>query len=153
MVLGSNYEKERISLGIKQLENKDFKSDLAKIKVGESVSAFVVNVKKDFLEVELDLGLKAIIKKSDVNKNKKDQKTDTFEVGDKIDGKILQFSNVTGKLLLSIKDLESDEQGSYVYSNKDSSSGSTLGSILGDVLQESRSRIEKGDIESKAEEE
>ncbi len=153
MVLGSNYEKERISLGIKQLENKDFKSDLAKIKVGESVSAFVVNVKKDFLEVELDLGLKAIIKKSDVNKNKKDQKTDTFEVGDKIDGKILQFSNVTGKLLLSIKDLESDEQGSYVYSNKDSSSGSTLGSILGDVLQESRSRIEKGDIESKTEEE
>ena len=147
IVLGSNYEKERISLGIKQLENKNFKADLAKIKIGETASAFVVNIKKDFLEVELDIGLKGIIKKSDINKNKKDQKTDSFGVGEKIEGKILQFSNVTGKLVLSMKDLESEQQESYVYSNKDSSSGATLGSILGDVLQESRSRIEKSDAE------
>ena len=62
MVLGSNYEKERISLGIKQIENKNFKAELAKIKTDEIVSAFVVNVKKDFLEVELDIGLKKIKK-------------------------------------------------------------------------------------------
>lgn len=149
MVLGSNYEKERISLGIKQLDNADFKSELSKIKVGEVVSAFVVNIKKDFLEVELDLGLKAIVKKPDISKNKKDQKTEGFAVGDKIEGKITQFSNVTGKLLLSIKDLESEQQESYIYS-QDSSSGATLGSILGDVLQESRSRIAANEAESES---
>ncbi len=147
MVLGSNYEKERISLGIKQLENKDFKSELDKIKVGEVASAFIVNIKKDQLETELDIGLKAMIKKSDTSKNKKDKNFESFEAGDKIEGKIVQFNKVTGKILLSIKDLEAEQQESYVYSNKDSSSGSTLGSILGDVLQESRSRI--ADSESK----
>jgi len=74
VVLGSNYEKERISLGIKQLENTTFKTDVAKITVGSMVSCVVVNVKKDFLEVEIDIGIKAIIKRLDVSKNKQNQK-------------------------------------------------------------------------------
>src|SRR5690606_37914402 len=57
VVLGSNYEKERISLGIKQLENKNFKAEVEKIDVGSVVSASVIAVKKDALEVEIDLGL------------------------------------------------------------------------------------------------
>ena len=140
IVLGSNYEKERISLGIKQLENSNFKSDIEKIIPGAIVSCVVVNVKKDFLEVEIDLGLKAIIKRLDVSKNKQDQKTEKFEVGDRIEAKVNLFNNVTGKILLSIKDMESDEQDSYTYNNE--VSGSSLGSILGEALQESRSSAE-----------
>lgn len=149
VVLGSNYEKERISLGIKQLDNPNFKKDLEKIKVGETLSAFIVNIKKDFLEVELDMGIKAIIKRSDLSNNKKDQKTDGFDVGDKIEAKVTQFNNITGKILLSIKDLDAETQENYVYSNSDSSSGANLGSILGDVLEESRSRIADQDAEDK----
>jgi small subunit ribosomal protein S1 len=137
MVLGSNYEKERISLGIKQLENANFKSDVEKIVTGSVVSCVVVNVKKDFLEVEIDLGLKAIIKRLDVSKNKQDQKTEKFEVGDRLEAKVNLFNNVTGKMLLSIKDMEADEQESYIYTNNEVS-GSSLGSILGEALQESR---------------
>ena len=135
VVLGINYEKERISLGIKQLENKNFKTDLKKVSVGSVVSCAVVNVKKDFLEVELDLGLKAIIKRLDINKNKYNKKTEKFEIGDRIDAKVNLFNNITGKMLLSIKDMEADEQESYIYT--DNSSGSSLGSILGEALQES----------------
>jgi small subunit ribosomal protein S1 len=148
MVLGSNYEKERISLGIKQLENPNFKADLQKIDAGSVVSCIVINVKKDFLEVELDLGLKAVIKRLDLGKNKQDQKTERFEVGDKIEAKVMLFNKVTGKMLLSVKDMETEEQEAYIYSNS-SSSGATLGSILGDVLQESRSSIIKNDEEEK----
>ncbi len=148
MVLGSNFEKERISLGIKQLENKDFKKEFSQIKIGSDVSGFIMNVKKDFLELELDLGLKAVIKKLDISSNKKDQRTDNFTVGDKVDGRITQFNNVTGKIMLSIKDLEVASKESYTYS-KNTPSGATLGSILGDVLQESRSRIEKEEENSK----
>jgi small subunit ribosomal protein S1 len=144
MVLGSNYEKERISLGIKQLEKDNFKTEITKIKTDSVVSCVVVNVKKDFLEVELDIGLKAIIKRLDVSKNKQDQKTEKFEINDRLEAKVTLLNNVTGKMLLSIKDMESDEQDTYIYSNDgEASRGSSLGTILGEALQESAQKAEK----------
>lgn len=134
MVLGSNYEKERISLGIRQLENAVFKEDLSKIESGLITPCVVVNVKKDFLEVELDSGLKAIIKRLDLSNSKHEQKTERYEIGDRIEAKVVLFNKVSGKLLLSIKDMEADEQESHIYSGSSSSSGATIGSIAGDVL-------------------
>lgn len=132
MVLGSNYEKERISLGIRQLDNEEFLKELEKTDVGSIVSCAVINVKKDFLEVELDSGLKAIIKRLDLSNNKQDQKTEKYEAGDRIEAKVMVFNKVSGKLLLSIKDMESEEQEAHIYSS--STSGATIGSIAGDVL-------------------
>ncbi len=135
VVLGGNYEKERISLGIKQINNPNFKDEIAKIESGLVTSCVVVNVKKDFLEVELDNGLKAVIKRLDISKNKQEQKTEKYEVGDRIEAKVVLFNKITGKLLLSIKDMEADEQEAHIYS--DSDSGTTIGSIAGDALKES----------------
>lgn len=132
VVLGSNYEKERISLGVRQLDSSSFKDELEKIEPGTIVSCVVINVKKDFLEVELDSGLKAIIKRLDLSKNKAEQKTERHEVGDRIEAKVSLFNKVSGKLLLSIKDMESDEQEAHLYSSAES--GATIGSIAGDVL-------------------
>lgn len=134
VVLGGNYEKERISLGIKQLESSTFKKDLERIDTGAVVSCVVINVKKDFLEVELDSGLKAVIKRLDISKNKQEQKTEKYEVGDRIEAKVTLFNKVTGKLLLSIKDMESDEQESHFYSDSDSKT--SIGNIAGDVLKD-----------------
>jgi small subunit ribosomal protein S1 len=136
IVLGSNYEKERISLGIKQLDNNSFKEELEKIDNGLVVSCVVVNIKKDFLEVELDSGLKAVIKRLDLSKNKQDQKTEKYEVGDRIEAKVILFNKVTGKLLLSIKDMEAEEHEAHLYSGSDNSN--TIGSLAGmDALKES----------------
>ncbi len=133
IVLGSNYEKERISLGIKQIDNPAFKADLEKIAADSIVSCVVINVKKDFLEVELDSGLKAIIKRLDLSRSKQDQKTEKYEVGDRIEAKVMLFNKVSGKLLLSIKDMEEDAHEAHIYSASDS--GATIGSIAGDVLE------------------
>lgn len=133
MVLGSNYEKERISLGIRQLDNSDFQAELDKINEGSIVSCVVIGVKKDFLEVELDSGLKAIIKRLDLSRNKQDQKTDKFENGDRLEAKVMMFNKISGKLLLSIKDMEDEEQEAHIYT--EGSSGATIGSIAGDVLE------------------
>ncbi|MFM7620369.1 MAG: 30S ribosomal protein S1 [Alphaproteobacteria bacterium] len=133
MVLGSNYEKERISLGIRQLDNPNFQAELDKVAEGTVVSCLVIGVKKDFLEVELDSGLKAIIKRLDLSKNKNEQKTEKFEVGDRIEAKVIMFNKISGKLLLSIKDMEIEEQEAHIYS--ESSSGTTIGNIAGDVLE------------------
>lgn len=133
MVLGSNYEKERISLGIRQLDNPNFQAELDKVVEGTVVSCLVIGVKKDFLEVELDSGLKAIIKRLDLSKNKNEQKTEKFEVDDRIEAKVTMFNKISGKLLLSIKDMEIEEQEAHIYS--ESSSGTTIGNIAGDVLE------------------
>ena len=132
MVLGSNYEKERISLGIKQLDNPKFLEEIESLESGTITPCVVVNLKKDFLEVELDNGLKAIIKRLDLSKNKHDQKTEKYEVGDRIDAKVTLFNKVSGKLLLSIKDMEQDEHEAHIYDS--TSGGTTIGSIAGDVL-------------------
>lgn len=133
IVLGSNYEKERISLGIKQLSNPAFQGELKKIHENAIVSCVVIGVKKDFVEVELDIGLKAIIKRLDLSRNKQNQKTDKFEVGDRVEAKVMLFNQANGKLLLSIKDMEEEEQEAHLYSEGDS--GTTIGSVAGDVLE------------------
>ena len=133
VILGSNYEKERISLGHKQLDNPSFQAELKKIHEGAIVSCVVIGVKKDFVEVELDIGLKAIVKRLDLSRNKQNQKTDKFEVGDRAEAKVMLFNQANGKLLLSIKDMEDEEQEAHLYS-EDGSSGTTIGSLAGDVL-------------------
>lgn len=133
MVLGSNHEKERISLGIRQLENPNFLSEISKINEGSVVSAVILAIKKDFLEVELDSGLKGIIKRLDISNNKQNQRTETFEVGDRIEAKVALFNKITGKMLLSIKELEAQERENHFYSEE--KSGSTLASIAGNVLE------------------
>lgn len=132
ILLGANYEKERISLSIKQSDNKSFKDELKAIKEGAIVPCLVTAVKKDFIEIELDMGLKGTIKRLDLSNNKNEQKTDKFEVGDRIEAKITLFNDTTGKLLLSIKDLEEDLKQEHYYSS--ANSGETIGSIAGDVL-------------------
>jgi len=132
MILGVNYEKERISLGIKQISNGEFKDAISKISEGAIAMCVVTNVKKDFLEVELDSGLKGIIKRLDLSKNKTEQKTDKYDTGDRIEAKISTFNKTTGKLLLSIKSVEAESQENHIYSPSDS--GTSIGSIAGDVL-------------------
>jgi len=133
IVLGSNFEKERISLGIRQLDNPNFQAELDKITEGSIVSCLIIGVKKDFLEVELDSGLKAIIKRLDLSNSKQNQKTEKYELNERIEAKVTLFNKISGKLLLSIKDMENDERESHLYSEE--TSGTTIGSIAGDVLE------------------
>jgi len=136
IVLGSNHEKERISLGIKQIDSPTFKAELEKLDADQIVSCVVVNVKKDFLEVELDFGLKAVIKRLDLSKNKQEQRTEKFEVGDRIEAKVTLFNKISGKLLLSVKDMESEEQEAHIYSGN--SSGTSVGDVLKQTLAEAK---------------
>jgi small subunit ribosomal protein S1 len=147
ILLGSSYEQERISLGIKQLELADFNDRIAKLQKGKKVPCVVRMVRKDFLEVEIDLGLKGVIKRVDLAKDKKNQKTDKFTVGDSFDATILSFDEKSGKLVLTLKSIEDVEEDSdddfdiNQYMNADT--GATLGSVLGNILEEAKDRAEK----------
>ncbi len=151
IILGINYEKERISLGIKQVGNESFANDISKINEDSIQSCAVINVKKDYIEVELDCGIKGVIKRLDISKNKNDQKTDKYDIGDRIDAKVTVFNKTTGKLLLSIKNLEIDTQEDHIYSPSDSET--SIGNIAGDVLESISFADEKDEKPPKKEEE
>lgn len=139
VLLGTNYEQERISIGIKQLKS-NLKEEIKKFEKGADISCIVKSVKKEYLEVEVDCGLKAIIKRIDIAKDKKQQKTDKFKVGEKLDGKIFLFDSNTGKFLISLKpisdieeNLEEEEEFDIdQYAGTDT--GTTLGSVFGNLF-------------------
>ncbi|MDR3078506.1 MAG: 30S ribosomal protein S1 [Rickettsiales bacterium] len=143
MVLGSNYEQERISLGLKQLANENFRAELQRLSKGFRTPCLVKNVRRDFLEVEVDLGLKGIIKRADISANEKEQKTDSFRPGEKLDATVSVFDERTGKLMLRLReDAEIEKSPSQGESEDDfdieqymgTDTNTTLGSVFGNVF-------------------
>lgn len=150
ILLGSNAEQERISLGVKQLQVENFKEKTSALQKGTILPCVVKTVRKEFLEVEIEIGLKGIIKRSDVASEKKDQKTERFNNGDKFDATIFDFDIKSGKLLLTLKSLEESEKTALEdedefdieqYMNTDTTT--TLGSVLAGVLEEARNSTTK----------
>ncbi len=143
ILLGSNYEQERISLGIKQLSIDNFKEKVNELERGKKVSCTVKSVKKEFLEVEIDLGLKGIIKRIDISADKKEQKTDKFKLEDVLEATIIVFEKDTGKLVLALKSLdevekadkqEEDEEDFDIEQYMNTNTNTTLGSVFGNVF-------------------
>jgi small subunit ribosomal protein S1 len=143
VLLGCDYEQERISLGIKQVSNANFKEDLDNIQTNKKVNCVVKNIRRDFLEVELDIGLKGIIKKTDISSDKKEQRTDRFTIGDKLEATVFLYEKDTGKLVLVLKNLEEvvkDNRGKSEDEDFDISqymatdNNTTLGSVFGNIF-------------------
>jgi len=143
VVLGSSPEKQKIALGIKQLENNNFKQDLFEVKEGAIISSIVLAVKKDLIEIETDIGLKGTIKRLELGKKKNNQKTENFMEGDRIEAKITLFDPKTGKLSLSIREMEEDQENNYVYSSE--KSGESIGNIVGDLFNNNESQDNKSE--------
>lgn len=133
-VLDVDVEKERISLGIKQLSEDPFESASSDIKKNQVVTCSVLNVEENGLEVEVDGGLVGYIRRGDLALDRDDQRTDRFNVGDKIDAKVTQFDKKARKVSLSVKALEVDEEKKAMAEYGSSDSGASLGDILGAAL-------------------
>lgn len=133
-VLDVDVEKERISLGIKQLSEDPFESASSDIKKNQVVTCSVLNVEENGLEVEVDGGLVGYIRRGDLALDRGDQRTDRFNVGEKIDAKVTQFDKKARKVSLSVKALEVDEEKKAMAEYGSSDSGASLGDILGAAL-------------------
>ncbi len=147
IVLDVDVEKERISLGIKQLEGDPFASEAAgDLKKGAVVTCEVTEVKESGLEVKLvGTDLTAFIKRSELARDRNDQRSDRFQVGQKVDARVTQFDRRTHKVTVSIKALEVAEEKEAIAQYGSSDSGATLGDILGTALKR------KGEEPDKAE--
>jgi small subunit ribosomal protein S1 len=137
-VLDVDVEKERISLGIKQLAGDPMASGAAgELKKGSVVTCEVKKIEESGLEVGIvGTELTAYIKRNDLARDRGDQRTDRFQVGQKFDARVTQFDRKTHKLTVSIKALEVAEEKEAIAQYGSSDSGATLGDILGTALKQ-----------------
>jgi len=136
-VLDVDVDKERISLGIKQLEGDPFATESAgDLKKGAVVTCEVTEVKESGLDVKIvGTDLTAFIKRSELARDRNDQRSDRFQVGQKVDARVTQFDRRTHKVTVSIKALEVAEEKEAIAQYGSSDSGATLGDILGTALK------------------
>ena len=132
-ILDIDVEKERISLGIKQLTEDPFATASESIKKGEIVTGIVSAIEEGGIEVEVN-GIKGFIKRTDLAKDRSEQKTERFAIGEKVDAKVTAFDAKTRKLTLSIKAREVAEEKAAMEEFGATNAGASLGDILGDAL-------------------
>lgn len=133
-VLEVDTEKERISLSIKALESEAFKEATDGIKRGTMVTVTVTAIEDGGIEVEHD-GVKSFIRRSDLSRERSEQRSDRFQVGDKVDARVTSIDAKTRKLNLSIKAREIAEEKEAVQQFGSTDAGASLGDILGAALK------------------
>lgn len=135
-VLDVDVEKERISLGIKQLTEDPFQGEVSSLKKGAVVTCTVTAINDGGVEVKVGEGLHGFIRKGDLSRERSEQRPDRFAAGDKVDAKIMQIDATSRKLTLSVKALEAAEEKQAMKEYGSSDSGASLGDILGAALKE-----------------
>ncbi len=134
-VLDVDPDKERISLGIKQLGGDPFES-VGDIRRGEVITVTVTNVEENGLEVTVgEEQFTSYIRRSELSRDRADQRPDRYNVGDKIDARVTQIDKASRRVSLSIKAKEIAEEKEAVEQYGSTDSGASLGDILGAALK------------------
>ena len=133
-VLEVDVEKERISLGIKQLTEDTVGESLSNIRKGNIVTCSITAVTDGGLEVEVGEGINGFIRRSDLSRDRAEQRPERFAVGEKIDAQVTNVDAGSRKLSLSIKAREMAEEKQAMAEFGSSDSGASLGDILGAAL-------------------
>ena len=127
-------EKERISLSIKALDSDPFADAIGGVKRGSIITVAVTKIEDGGIEVEYE-GMKSFIRRSDLSRDRAEQRPERFGVGDKVDVRVTNIDSKTRKLGLSIKAREIAEEKEAVEQFGSSDSGASLGDILGAALK------------------
>ncbi len=144
VVLDVDPEKERISLGIKQLDGDPFQS-VADLRKGAVVTCTVSAIEENGIEVTIGEDIKAYIRRSDLSRDRSEQRPDRFAVGDKVDARVTAIDKSSRKVSLSIKAREIADEKEAVAQYGSSDSGASLGDILGAALSKAGAEPGAGD--------
>ncbi|MDR3424377.1 MAG: 30S ribosomal protein S1 [Alphaproteobacteria bacterium] len=142
-VLDIDSEKERISLGVKQLSQDPFEGMSVNFKKGDIVTCTVSAVQENGIEVTLGDaagGFTGFIKRGDLARDRSEQRADRFAVGEKVDAKITSIEKASHKVGLSIKAREVEEEKKAMEEFGSSDSGASLGDILGAAIKKAQKK-------------
>ena len=141
-LLEIDIEKERVSLGVKQL-SKDPMANNKDLVRGNIVTSIIKNITEKGLDVEITKGVNGFIKKSELAKERADQRVDRFAVDEKIDARIMSIDSTTRAVNLSIKALQMAEEKQAMKDYGSVDSGASLGDILGAALEKKAKKAEE----------
>jgi len=147
-VLDVDVDKERISLGIKQLSEDPFEGTVKEVKKGDVVTCTVTQVLDNGIEVSVAGGASGFIRKSDLSRDRSEQRPSRFAVGEKVDAKITAIDSKTRKITLSIKQREVEEEKQAMANYGSAESGASLGDILGAAISKAAQERETVEEES-----
>lgn len=139
-VLDIDPSKERISLGIKQLQDDPLGDALSSINRGDIVTVTVVSSGDRGLDVTLENGVPGYIRKADLSRDRDQQNTDRFPVGERMDAKIMSVDKTSRKVTLSVKALEIEEEEKAMAEYGSTESGASLGDILSAAMNKAKSK-------------
>ena len=142
-VLDIDINKERISLGIKQLTDDPFAGQADAYRKGEVVTCTVSAVTDNGIDVTIGENMTGFIRRTDLSRDRAEQRADRFAVGEKVDAIVTSVDKKTRKLSLSIKARESAEEKQAMAEFGSSDSGASLGDILGAALAKKDTSDEK----------
>ena len=145
-ILDIDVEKERVSLGIKQLLKDGPKQDKLN---GKTVTGIISKIDSDKIHVKFNEDNVGFVKKSNLAKLKTEQNTSRFAVDEKIDAKVIKKMSKDNLYELSIKDLEIQEEKDALKEYGSSSSGASIGDIIGAALEEDKTKNSKSKDEKK----
>jgi len=134
-ILDIDPEKERVALGIKQLSDDPFEGAMQGLAKGAVVTCTVSDVLATMLKVTVNENVTGVIKKIDLSRERSEQRTDRFAVGEKVDAKIMTVDHKKRDLGLSIKAREIEEDKKALEEFGSTESGASLGDILGAALK------------------
>jgi small subunit ribosomal protein S1 len=144
VVLDVDSQKERISLGIKQAAGDPLET-IGKFKKGDAVTCEVIGVEANGIQVRLaDSDITTYIKRSDLSRDRSEQRPERFNVGDKVDAAIISLDKNSRRVSVSIKALEIAEEKQAVAQYGSSDSGASLGDIFKAALKKRESSEEAG---------
>jgi small subunit ribosomal protein S1 len=142
-VLDVDREKERISLGIKQLTG-DPRAAVQSLKKGQTVTCEVTSVQDSGIEVKIaGTDLVTVIRRGDLARDRGEQRPERFAVGEKVDAKITQVDKAGRKVSVSIKALEIADEKAAVAQYGSTDSGASLGDILGAALTKAKKEADE----------
>ena len=143
-VLDVDVEKERISLGIKQLTEDPIEGGIERLKKGDVVTCTVVAVQDNGIEVTIGGDVPGFIRRSELSRDRSEQRPDRFAAGEVVDAKITQIDKSSRRVTLSIKAREVEEEKRAMEEYGSSDSGASLGDILGAALKQKEAEAANG---------
>jgi len=147
-VLDIDVEKERVSLGIKQLDGDPIDKAGAgggALRKNQVVTGTVTEVNDGGIEVELEGGVRSFIRRADLARDRNDQRPERFGKGEKVDALVTSVDKASRKISLSIKAREVAEEKEAVEQYGSSDSGASLGDILGAALKKKTPKKKGGE--------
>jgi small subunit ribosomal protein S1 len=137
VILAIDAERERISLGLKQLDGDNFTTFVEKFPKGSIVSGKVISVDAKLVTVALEADITGTIKASDLSDDKVTDATLIINEGDEVEAKIMNIDKKNRTVSLSVKAKDAQDQADVI---KKYSKTSEVSATLGDLLKEKMSQ-------------